>query len=303
MSGNIISSPINDELRGRVKELRTKIRMVLDEWYTLQNIDRPRLLAEYDRHYRDIEIEIQRKTLESSEIGRRVELLTIKRDRGEKLTPEIISLANSFVDKEFAQFHKRINEAYSMTEEQRIQSAINENNTEKDGELPKLYRAIVKKLHPDVSTENDDFSKFWHTAQEAFTNKNLQKMQSLYTLICLDEDENTRKRSDLLSEEDGLQADIKELEIRLERETRKLNRLKNEEPFTLENKLHNSEWLKQHFLKLENELYKKNAEIKQFKLLMELLTGEEWQQTHTDKISDEQNFEQEFTNSTYFSGR
>ncbi len=303
MSDSIISSPIKDELRVRVKELRMKIRMVLDEWYTLQNIDRPRLLAEYDRHFRDIEIEIQRKTLESSEIGRRVELLTLKKDRGETLTSEIISLVNSFVDKEFVQFHKRINEAYSMTEEQRRQSAVIENQTDNDGELPKLYRAIVKKLHPDVSSENDGFSKFWHTAQDAFTNKNLQKMRSLYTLICLEDDENIQKHPVSLSEEDKLQAGIKELEIRLERETRKLNRLKNEEPFTLKKNLHDEEWCKQHRQKLENELHKKSAEIKQFKLLLEQLTGEEWQQSKVEKVIEEQNFEHEFTNSTYFSGR
>src|SRR6185369_2405284 len=129
-----------------------------------------------------------------------------------------------------------------------------------DGELPKLYRAIVKKLHPDVSTETDDFSKFWNSAQTAFENKNLQKMRSLYSLICSDNEEtDTKKYPDSFSETMRLEAEIKELEIKLEREERKLCRLKNEEPFNLETKLKDGKWLSEQREKLEYELHKKNA--------------------------------------------
>ncbi len=304
MPDSIISSPVTEELRTRAKELRLAIRTILDEWYTLQNIVRPRLLAEYDNHFREIEIEIQQKTLESSEIGRRVELLTLKKERGEKLTPEIISLVNTFVDKEFAKFHKRIREAYSMSAEQREQAAIKENHTDTNGELPKLYRAIVKKLHPDVSTETDEFSKFWHSAQQAFENKNLQKMRSLYSLICSESEQtDTRKYPDSLSETSRLEAEIKELEIHLEREERKLSRMKSEEPFILESSLKNGKWLTEHRQKLEYELHKKNAEINQFKALMKQLTGGKWEQASTPKMIEQENLDQEFMNSTYFSGR
>ena len=304
MPDSIISSPVTEELRTRAKELRLAIRTILDEWYTLQNIVRPRLLAEYDNHFREIEIEIQQKTLESSEIGRRVELLTLKKERGEKLTPEIISLVNTFVDKEFAKFHKRIREAYSMSAEQREQAAIKENHTDTNGELPKLYRAIVKILHPDVSTETDEFSKFWHSAQQAFENKNLQKMRSLYSLICSESEQtDTRKYPDSLSETSRLEAEIKELEIHLEREERKLSRMKSEEPFILESSLKNGKWLTEHRQKLEYELHKKNAEINQFKALMKQLTGGKWEQASTPKMIEQENLDQEFMNSTYFSGR
>ena len=304
MPESIISSPVTEELRTRAKELRLAIRSILDEWYTLQNTVRPRLLAEYDNHFREIEIEIQQKTLKSSEIGRRVELLTLKKERGEKLTPEIISLVNIFVDKEFAKFHKRIREAYSMSAEQREQAAIKENQSDTNGELPKLYRAIVKKLHPDVSTETDEFSKFWHSAQQAFENKNLQKMRSLYTLICMEnEATDTRSYPDSFSETMRLEADIKELEIRLEREERKLSRMKSEAPYSLESNLKDAKWLMEHRQKLEYELHKKNAEIKQFNALMEQLTGGKWEQTSTPKTIEQENLDQEFMNSTYFSGR
>jgi hypothetical protein len=304
MSDTVISSPVIDELRRKVKELRKAIRAIVDEWFLLQNEVRPRLLAEYDRHFREIEIEIQQKTLESSEIGRRVELLSLKKERGETLTSQIITLVNTLVDKEFAQFHKRIYEAYSLTEDERRQRAAIENEANKDNELPKLYRAIVKKLHPDVSDSNDNFSKFWHSVQEAFENKNIQKMRSLYTLLCGDEDNiHTKNYPNSFSEEMKLQAEIKELEIHLERENRKCNRLKNEEPFSIEHNLTNAEWRRVHLQKLEHELHKKYAEIKQFTLLYEQLTGTEWKQTPSIQQQEQQNFEQEFTNSTYFSGR
>jgi len=267
MTDRIIQSPIVEELRNRVTELREAIRITLDEWYCLQNIKRPKILSEYDKLFGELEIEIQRKTLESSEIGRRVELLTLKKDRGEKLTKDLIILINTLVDKEFAQFHKRINESLLMSEQERHHSATQDYNQSNNNELPKLYRAIVKKLHPDISTQDRDFSKYWQSVQEAYQTKNLQKIRSLYMLICDENEQFQSLDTNSVSDESQLLNIIKGLEIQLERENRKLKRLKQDEPFTIEINLQNTHWIEQHRQKLNNEIFKKRAEIKQFKLL------------------------------------
>lgn len=304
MSEKIIQSPLLNELRNRNKELRFAIRTILDEWYYLEYIVRPQLLSQYDSLFGELEIGIQIKTLKAAELARRVELLSIKKDRGEILTQELISLVNLFVDKEFDQYHKRIHEVYKSTEDKQQIHSTKEQNNPINAELPKLYRAIVKKLHPDITTQSSDFLKYWQSAQDAYENKNLQKIRSLYLLICNENEQNSQNTYvDSISEEIKLQNEIKVLEIQLEREARKLSRLKSEEPFSIEKNLQNPQWVETHRHTLNNDLFKKCAEIKQYQLLMTELTGNEWQQSKGNTTLREQNFDQEFTNSTYFSGR
>jgi len=68
----------------------------------MNEVDKQILHDMYDRHFKHLEIDIQKKALLHSELQRRAELLMIKHQRGEKLTPELIALIHKVVDKEFA---------------------------------------------------------------------------------------------------------------------------------------------------------------------------------------------------------
>ncbi len=297
----LITSPIREELLEKIRLLKTGIQSILKEWFELQNIVRPRLLSIYDKHFHTLEITIQQKTFEAAEIGRRVELLSIKHARGEKLTPETVQLVHTFVDKEFESYRERMRKAF---DEHPPQNTSVGNGPEKS-DLPKLYREIVKKLHPDVNSESKEFTQFWQETQDAFEKNNLQKMRALHTVICIDEAPTLKKiNTDSDSEETVLRAEIKELEIRYEREARTLKRLRSEAPFSIEKELFDQEWIAAQTDKLKREILKKEHEIEQFRATLHHLTGGEYiPPKPTPEEKEESNFQDDFLENTYFGNR
>lgn len=302
MENELISSPVREELQAKIRTLKADIQAILKEWFELQNTLRPRLLAVYDEHFQTLEIEIQQRTMEAADIGRRVELLSIKQARGEKLTPHVVQLVHTFVDKEFESYRKRLSESYDNV----IPQSTTGGDEQSKGELPKLYRDIVKKLHPDVNSETNEFTQFWQETQNAFEKKNLQKMRALHSVICGEETTVMRKHHVTdLSEENALRAEIKELEIRFERESRTLKRLRSEEPFTIEKELYDPKWIARQEEKLRRELLKKDHEIEHLRATLHHLTGHGNYQPPkpTPEAKEEQIFQDDFVENTYFGNR
>lgn len=297
----LIASPIREELQEKIRRLKASIQSILKEWFELQNVVRPRLLDIYDQHFHTLEIDIQQKTFEAAEIGRRVELLSIKHARGEKLTPEIVQLVHTFVDKEFESYRKRMSKAFDES----VPTGVPAESGQGKGDLPKLYREIVKKLHPDVNSESKEFTQFWQETQDAFDKKNLQKMRALHTVICVDDaPANKKNHPESVSEENALRAEIKELEIRFERESRTLKRLRAEEPFTIEKELHDPEWIATQEQKLKREILKKDHEIEQLRATLHHLTGGEYiPPKPTPEEKEETIFQDDFLENTYFGNR
>ncbi|MFN8358962.1 MAG: J domain-containing protein [Candidatus Kapaibacterium sp.] len=302
MENELISSPVREELLAKIRTLKADIQAILKEWFELQNTLRPRLLAVYDEHFQALEIEIQQRTMEAADIGRRVELLSIKKARGEKLTPEVVQLVHTFVDKEFESYRKRLSKAFDDA----VPQSSSGGDPQSKGELPKLYREIVKKLHPDVNSESKEFTQFWQETQNAFEKKNLQKMRALHSVICGEETTAVRKHHPTdLSEENALRAEIKELEIRFERESRTLKRLRSEEPFRIEKELYDPEWIALQEEKLRREILKKDHEIEHLRATLHHLTGGGKYQPPkpTPEEKEEQNFQDDFVENTYFGNR
>jgi hypothetical protein len=297
----LIASPIREELQAKIRTLKAGIQSILKEWFELQNVVRPRLLAIYDEHFHTLEIDIQQKTFEAAEIGRRVELLSMKHARGEKLTPETVQLVHTFVDKEFESYRKRMSKAFDES----VPQTTSVGKGQEKSDLPKLYREIVKKLHPDVNSESKEFTQFWQETQDAFEKKNLQKMRALHTVICIDEAPSNRKiQSDTISEESALRAEIKELEIRYEREARTLKRLRSEVPFSIEKELYDQEWIAAQADKLRRDILKKEHEIEQFRATLHHLTGGEYiPPKPTPEEKEETIFQDDFLENTYFGNR
>jgi len=63
-------------------------------------------------------------------------------------------------------------------------SGKNENNEESaDTRIKELYRELVRKLHPDSRKEtNERYDEIWYEVQEAYLNKNFERMEMLAAL-------------------------------------------------------------------------------------------------------------------------
>jgi hypothetical protein len=113
--------PVVAELRKRRTHLVERLGERMREVHRIKETVLPPLFAEYDKHFRTLEIELQQVTLAASELGRREELFRLKLERGEVLSAKMIEVVNTIVDREFARVRKRFYEAFEQTPEEREQ--------------------------------------------------------------------------------------------------------------------------------------------------------------------------------------
>jgi hypothetical protein len=310
-------SPETEKKRREHKELASRLHALLAEWHHLNTIVKPALLARYDALFRSLEIDIQKKSLLATELNRRVELLMMKQQRGEKLTPALIALVHKIVDKEYEGIRSRMREAFDMSKQEREEAArkkfgggeFHQGGLAAQKEMPRMYRALVKKLHPDSSRDPDLTNKYWHSVQQAYEQKNAAGIQSFYSLLI--EPELMSDQQDPPSAPDNSTLD-KQIEIfrqNIAAEQKKINRLKEQAPFIYELGLRDDQWVQNHQKNLENEIKKREQEIRKSQDLLRMLTGSEWQDqkipdTDIPETMKQQEQEQEdFMMNTYFSGK
>jgi hypothetical protein len=317
----ILNHPLIAELRARRKQLSERLLWLVEEAQRIKESVNPPIVAEYDRLFRELEIVLQRKALEAAEIGRREELLRLKLERGEKLSPKMIALVHGMVDREFARVRRRIDEAFNMDKQGRERAARKRaRQAESDSEVARMYRSIVKKLHPDVQYPNTllpdnasqhssapqdkrtDFEKHWQAAQEAYHHRNTQKLRSIYELVCLTEEQ--QDFTDVPSAEEYLRAEIARLTRRVHSEETKLKNLTNAEPYTLRDCIGDAAWQDQERVRLEQEIAVKERDIERSKAFLASIHAEDWQAIRASDVHQHSEiFNDDFMENTYFGHR
>ncbi len=264
---------ISARLLRSIATLKQELHSLLEEWFSLEKVCRPKLTAEYDALFHDLETEIQRKTLEAAEIARKVELLGLKKQRGELITSDTTHLVDTIVAKEFERMRQRLHEVFDKPPDERNPLSARKIS---DDEFPKMYRAIVKKLHPDISESSDAFRKYWNSVQTAYETKNKEQMQVLFHVLADDEVNSTRHFVGNMTDISALESKEKELRQKVERERRKIQKLHNEEPFILSDLLKNTLWIAAQRKNLEDQINRKKKEISCARTAYSSLTGEEY---------------------------
>jgi len=288
---SIISTEYKQKLCDDIQRLRNDLHQCLEKWFYVNQVKKVELLEKYDLLFKDSEVTIQKKSLELSEIQRRVELLMIKVHRGEKITPEIIASINYMVDKEYERLHERMYELSSSKQERNIRSETD------DSEIPKLYRLLAKKLHPDYNDVNPFTKRMWENTQQAYQHKDIRTLQSLYEILI-------GTNHDISSDSDSLEmleSQKKKLEATVGYEQKKLAKLLSQEPFTLEQQLSDDIWISFHRLELQKNIDQLENDIRQTQKRYKNIVGEE--HISNKEITKEQNFEQTFSDTTYFGQR
>ncbi len=278
-----------------IEHLRKELRDCLEEWFHLTQVKKKELLANYDSLFREAEITIQKKSLDLSILQRRVELLMIKINRGEKLTQEVIKSINYLVDKEYERLNERMNDIFANHNPHTQDSKVS------DTEIPKLYRILAKKLHPDYNTETDYTKKMWESTQNAYKNKDIRILQSLYEVIIGKEEQN-HNISDVELSLEALEQQKRNLESKLVYERKKLQKILSQEPFTLEKQLNDEIWISFHRLELQKEIDKIDADLQLSQERYKSIVGEKYssvQEQNKETIL----FEQKFSDTTYFGQR
>lgn len=251
------------ELRERIAECRKELLRLLEDWHYMQTVAGPRIMFTYDGIFGDLEIDYQKKDKYAVELERRVEILSIKLKNGERLTPKTLEIVDNIVEKEAnSNDNKRSNSGEGFLP----RSKSHEN---KEKEIPRVYRKIVKRLHPDLRGETEEYSKYWDNVQEAYRRRNLHRLKLFDQTLCVED----KNYPDLKSEEIALRGEIRQLEMNIAVERRKLEKLKDQEPFSFEEKLEDNIWIANRRRLLKEKIFQTEIKIQKNRRMLRSLTG------------------------------
>jgi hypothetical protein len=265
-SKNITEHQSVNELRRRIKECKSTLLNLLDDWHFFQNVLQPRIMFIYETFFGDLEAELHNKTRSAAELERRIELLYYKINKGEPITEKTIEFINNLVNKEFERYRADLNNAnisFDKKNNEQIDIIIN------DLDIGYIYRQLVKRLHPDINGYTEEFEKYWGNVQDAYQHNNRHRLRMFFKILCVDEDGFIDSN---MNEELKLRNEVKELELNIDMEKRKIDRMKRQEPFIFEDKLKDFSWIEKRQGILKEKISYLERQIQQNESLLKAIT-------------------------------
>lgn len=215
--------------------LRNELLSVLEDWYYLLHVKKQEIDFQYENIFGNIEDEIEEKSKNAAKLQRKVELICSTMKTGERISKTILENINDTINYELKNggiqsFYTNSPVIYIEENQSRTK------NTDDKADFAKVYRNIVKTLHPDIVGENEKNKKYWILVQSAYREKDAQKLNLFRKTLC----------PDYVVEcinNDKIYKELIDLKNNIIREKQNLEDIKLQEPFNFENKLDDRNWL------------------------------------------------------------
>lgn len=247
-------------LRTNLAKLKEELLCLLDDWYELVNIQQPRLEFMYESIFGDLEIELEQKSRAANELDRRVELLSWKLKKGERINKSTVEFVDMMIKREFGEdsIFDRHDDTQSSQQFSTNHSSNNYHHSKdeklKQEDIPAIYRALVKVLHPDIAGESENYKRFWNNIQVAYKERDLQRLILFKQTLCPEVEIESNGEDMLLQE-------VRELESLVGKERLKIRKLRQQEPFVLEEKLNDRSWILRRKKALRDRLFQMDRKI------------------------------------------
>ncbi len=224
------------ELQNRYQALRTELVKLITDRDELLATVKPNLEA---RYYAVIGKEQYRLFLVRNEVlrlRRKIELIRASLNRGEAPDLELIE---EQLDEELRQWIEELCDLGRKVEWAEYHNQLPELSAAEARELKKLYRELVRKLHPDFNEElPENFQYLWERVLTAYRNSDLEELQTLSLLIS--------EQEELLPEPstmEQLAADTEELAQKIKKMLESLAKMQEQFPFYYRDKLADAGWV------------------------------------------------------------
>lgn len=244
---NVILFPDFEKLKNEVEKMRTELSMLLLERDELQFVICKNIETEYMLKLGGIEYKAYEAQCAALRLKRKIELIQAKKNRQEKIN---ISAIEKTLDDEFAEYQKQLDAQINKMNEALRQSQLEHLSDEDNKELKKLYRKIVKVLHPDLNPEISDAQlQLFNNAVAAYKNGDLRTLRIIAEMV--GENALPEQQKDAMTQ---LLEDKKRLQELLKNIRDSIEKIKSEYPYIMKNIIEDAEKTAQKKQELESIL-------------------------------------------------
>lgn len=223
--GQIIEFPDIKKLKEKIRFLRRELEDLYPEKEHLVGVICENIQRDYTLVFGSLEYKLYEAYCEYLRLRRKRDLIQAKKNRGEKPDMEAIE---SRLDEEFREYKRRLEEQMEEVNEAIEKSKLKLLPEEEQKELKKLYKAIVKRLHPDLNPSITEGEKeLFYNATESYKLGDLNTLRIIYDLTVKGEEEELSLPNDSLAKE------VERLEKTVETIREEIERIKSNPPYTL----------------------------------------------------------------------
>lgn len=261
-TASIIIFPEFEKLKNEVEKMRTELSMLLLERDELRFVICRNIETAYMLKLGGLEYKAYEAQCKALRLRRKIELIQARKNRQEKIS---ISAIEEALDDEFSEYQKNLNRQVKKMNEAIERSKCKQLTEEENRELKRLYRKIVKELHPDLNPGvSAEKIKLFNNAVVSYKNGDLTALKIINEMVG---DSDTTKRSknvmlQLAEEKEHLQGLLKPIKKSIED-------IKSKYPYNLKGIVDSEEKTEQMRRELEHILEQYNVMIETYERTIE----------------------------------
>ena len=217
-----------------LESLKSELAKLISERDKLENTVKKNLEALYAVKIGKNEFALFKTECEIARLKRKIELFQAKLNHGKKFN---ILEVESQLDKEYEKWDKEMSKMLKDIENSK--NRLSSLRTPEDSvELQSTYRTLVKKLHPDVNSNQTEKSKLlWNRTMHAYSLGDLEELRAIKLLIDDLKDKMTVDPGSSI--DDRIKSINKKIFFLLEY----IKKIKSEFPFTIAQDIEDKNWV------------------------------------------------------------
>jgi hypothetical protein len=250
-----------------IKDMMKMVAVALTERLELEQMTIPYLLAQFQQRLGPWELAVLQLRCEVLRTKRKIELIQQQLNQGK--TPDLKEIDDS-LEVEFLMWQQRIKEATEKIKEAQAANAEPLSPAEAT-ERTKLYRLLVKRLHPDLNSEQNEWHRqLWQELTVAYQTGDLEAMRAIASALdALNDDKKPPLEMDQVSD---LQAEHLRLQKSCREQRDRLAKLKQQPPLSLRCQWLDDAWVEQRRATLDTEAAELKAQLQHLTQYLQSVT-------------------------------